>query len=206
MRRGAAGDPADRADLLERLSYECYLTDQMADALDARRAAVARHEATGDHRRLGVGQRWLSRLSWFLGRNGDAERFALAAVGTLEPLGPGADLAMACSNVSHLRMFRGSPQEVLTWGERALAEARSAGDREVEAHALINVGAALWRRGDLVAGRARLDQSFDIALADGLEEHAARAWTNMGTLQASTCMLDRSRADLPRRAGLLRRA
>ena len=75
LRHGAAVDSADRADLLERLSYECYLTDQMADALDARRAAVALHEATGDHRRLGVGQRWLSRLSWFLGRNGDAELY-----------------------------------------------------------------------------------------------------------------------------------
>lgn len=200
LRYGDALDTADRADLLERLSYECYLTDQIADALEARRAVVALHEVAGDARRLGVGQRWLSRLSWFLGRNGDAERYALLAVATLERLGPSADLAMACSNVSHLRMFGGTPQDVLTWGERALAEARAAGDREVEAHALINTGAALWRRGDLIAGRAQLDQSLDIALADGLEEHAARAWTNIGTLQATKCMF--TDAEQTFRAGL----
>ena len=180
---------ADRADLLERLSYECYLTSEPAEALEARRRAVALHQAAGDIRRVGVGQRWLSRLSWFLGLNADAETYAIAAVATLEPLGSNADLAMAYSNVSHLRMMAGTPEEALAWGRRAFDAARAAGDREVEAHALNNMGTAMLRRGDWVQGRARLDQSLDIALADGLEEHAARAWISIGTLQAAKRML-----------------
>ena len=180
---------ADRADLLERLSYECYLTSEPAEALEARREAVALHESAGDTRRLGVGQRWLSRLSWFLGLNADAESYAVAAVATLEPLGCSADLAMAYSNVSHLRMMAGTPEEALAWGRRAYDAAREAGDREVEAHALNNMGTALLRRGDWVEGRARVDQSLDIALADGLEEHAARAWISIGALQAAKRML-----------------
>ncbi len=180
---------ADRADLLERYSYECYLTSQSVEALDARRRAVVLREAIGDARRIGVGERWLSRLSWSLGRNEDAERYAAAAVATLEPLGSGADLAMAYSNVSLLRMKSGTAEEALAWGRRALEAARAAGDREVQAHALNNIGAALLRRGDLLTGRAHLDQSLDIALADGLAEHAARAWVNIGALQAAKRML-----------------
>ena len=88
---------------LGRLSYECYLT-----ASSPRRWTCGGPPSHCTRRpgcaRLGVGQRWLSRLSWFLGRP-RAERYALAAVGTLEPLGAGADLAMAYSNLSQLRML-----------------------------------------------------------------------------------------------------
>jgi DNA-binding CsgD family transcriptional regulator/tetratricopeptide (TPR) repeat protein len=177
--------PAVRAQLLERLSYECYLTGEPLEAFETRLAAVALHEAAGDTRALGGGQRWLSRLAWFLGRSVDAEQYALAAVATLEPLGRGANLAMAYSNVSHLRMMGGTPEETLAWGQRALDEAHAVGDREIEAHALNNMGTALLRRGALVEGRSRLDQSLDIALADGLEEHAARAYVNIGALQTA---------------------
>ncbi len=188
LRHGDDLEPGDRADLLERLSFECYLTDRLAEAFEARRRAVELRESAADVRRLGVGQRWLSRLSWFLGRNPDAERYALAAVSTLEQL-PGADLAMAYSNVSQLRMLGGSPRDALEWGRRALDEARGAGDREVESHALNNMGTALLRRGELTEGMAHLERSLAIALADGHEDHAARAWTNISSLQATKRML-----------------
>ncbi len=184
LRHGATLAAADRADLLERLCYECYLTSQPAEALDARRRALALHEEAGDTRRIGVDQRWISRLCWLLGRTADAERFAADAVATLQPLGAGSDLAMAYSNVSNQRMLSGTTQDALAWGQRALDVARAVGDREVEAHALNNTGTALMRRGD-PQGRIRLDLSLEIALADDLEEHAARAWTNIGVLQAS---------------------
>lgn len=189
VRHGDGLTAADRADLLDRLSYECSVTSQPVEALDARLEAAALHEAAGDVRRLGAAQRWLSRLSWLLGRTADAGRYAAAAVATLEPLGTDAELAMAYSNLSNLYMVGGTTREALAWGRRALDAARAVGDREVEAHALNNIGAALLRRGDLVQGRARLDQSLDIALDAGLDAHAARAWINIGALQAAKRML-----------------
>jgi len=200
LRFGDTLDPAGRADLLDRLSYECYLTNQLAKALETRQGAVALHEAAGDARRVGVGQRWLSRLSWFLSRDADAERYAFAAVSTLQPLGPGADLAMAYSNVSQLRMLSGLNEEALAWGERALVEARAVGNRDVESHALNNIGSTLLRQGNWAEGKARLDRSLDIALTDGLEEHAARVWTNVACHQAITRML--ADAEHTLRAGL----
>lgn len=189
LRHAELMDPATRADALEQLSYECHLTAQPVEALDLRRQAVALRVAAGDLRQVGVGQRWLSRLSWFLGRSAESQRYAVAAVVTLEPLGSSADLAMAYSNLSQLRMLGGSPEEALVWGRLARDAARTVGDREVEAHALNNMGTALLRRGDLVQGRARLDESLAMSLSDGLEEHAARAWSNIGALQASKRML-----------------
>lgn len=200
LRHGDALDSVGRADLLDRLSYECYLTSQLAEAFEARRGAVALHEAAADARALGVGQRWLSRLSWFLGRHEDAERYALAAVATLEPLGSGPELAMAYSNVSQLRMLSDALPEAIAWGERALDEAHAAGDREVESHALNNIGTALLGEGDLIEGQTRLDESLAIALADGLQEHAARAWTNIGSVQATKRMLREAEQTI--RAGL----
>lgn len=200
LRHGGALAPAARADLLEGLSYECGLTSQTVEALDARLEAVALRDAAGDARRLGVDQRWLSRLSWFLGRNDNAKRYARDAVATLEPIGAGADLAMAYSNLSQLQMLSGSTEEALAWGERAREAALAAGDRGVEAHALNNIGTALLYHGSPTEGQARLDQSLEIALADGLEEHAARAWTNIGTGQAAQRML--AEAEQTLRAGI----
>ncbi len=200
LHHGGALAATDRADLLARLSYECYLTSQLAEAIDTRREAVALHKAAGDARRLGVGQRWLSRLSWFLGRHEDAERYALAAVATLELLGSGRELAMAYSNVSQLRMLSGATREGIAWGERALNEAHAGGDREVESHALNNVGTALLCEGDLAEGQALLDESLAIALADGLQEHAARAWTNVGSTLAVKRLLPEAERTL--RTGL----
>jgi hypothetical protein len=71
-----------------------------------------------DARSVGTAQRWLSRLSWVLGQNADSERYAAAAVSTLETLGPGPELAMAYSNLAQLRMLADDNADALHWGRR----------------------------------------------------------------------------------------
>jgi DNA-binding CsgD family transcriptional regulator len=68
------------------------------------------------------------------------------------------------------------------WSTRALQLARDLGDRDVQTHALNNLGTALWRSGEPIEGQARLTQSLDLALADDAHEHAARAYTNLGSV------------------------
>ncbi|HXZ77766.1 MAG TPA: AAA family ATPase [Streptosporangiaceae bacterium] len=171
----------ERAGLLDQLSYECYLTDQIARARDSGLAALAIYEQEQDARSIGTSQRWLSRLTWFFGQNADSERYAAAAVTTLEQLGPGPGLAMAYSNLAQLRMLADNHTEALHWGGKAIEMARRFGDREAEMHALNNVGSVLAWEGELAEGRARLTQSLDMALADDAHEHAARAYTNLGS-------------------------
>jgi DNA-binding CsgD family transcriptional regulator/tetratricopeptide (TPR) repeat protein len=176
---------ADRARLFEALSYECYLTDQLDEALAARREAMELSAQTGDPLAVGTAQRWLSRLSWFLCRNDDSEHYAQQAVATLEPLGDNHELAMAYSNLAQLRMLAQDTAGAVAWGTRAIELARRIGDREAEIHALNNVGAALTIDGDAIAGPQRLARSLDMALADDAHEHAARAYTNLGSGQVS---------------------
>lgn len=177
-------DPTERAHVLEQLSYECYLTDQLPEALTARRQAVEAYELAGDAVAVGTATRWLSRLSWFLGRNAASERYADRAVALLEPFGAGHELAMAYSNVAQLKMLAGEAHDAVAWGRRALEVARSIGDRDVEIHALNNVGTALLGEHDSADGRAHLRRSLELALADDAHEHVARAYTNLGSTAA----------------------
>jgi len=189
-----------RAVLLAQLSQECYLTDQRERALASRLEALEIYQREGDALAVGTSQRWLSRLSWFLGQNADSERYAAAAVATLEPLEPGRELAMAYSNLSQLRMLASDATQAVQWGTKAIDLARGLGDREAETHALNNVGTALALAGDVAEGRARLAQSLDLALADDAHEHAARAYNNLGEMGVVNRMF--TDADWHLRAGI----
>jgi len=181
----AAPGGVGRAPLFEALAYECYLTNQLPEAISARQRALDLFELEGNAARVGDSQRWLSRLSWFLGRNDDAERYGAQAVASLEPLGESHELAMAYSNLSQLRMLANDTDSAREWGGRALDLARRLGDREVEIHALNNIGSALCFAGRTLEGEALLQRSLDLALADDAHEHVARAYTNLGSVAAA---------------------
>ena len=170
--------PAERAELLEGRSFECYL---MADS-DA--AIQARQEATDIWRRLdrpereGDGVRWLSRLFWQAGNKQEADRYADEAIAILEPLAPGPALAMAYSNRAQLHGLAEEHAAALGWGRRALALAWELGETEIMVHALTNIGADELRLGD-EAGRAKLETALATALAHELHDHVARAYANL---------------------------
>jgi DNA-binding CsgD family transcriptional regulator/tetratricopeptide (TPR) repeat protein len=189
-----------RARLCEALSYECYVTDQVEEALVARQQAMELFELAGDTERVGAAQRWLSRFSWFLGRNDDAERYASRAIETLEPFGDGHELAMAYSNMAQLRALSHDADDAVEWGGRALDLAHRLDDREVRTHALNNVGTAMRMLGKAADGRQMLTRSLDIALADDAHEHAARAYTNLGFSAAASREFASAEHDL--RAGI----
>lgn len=170
----------ERADVLETLAYECYLTQQEAEALQHRQAALAIWRALGDRLREGDTLRWISRLQWFAGNNGEARAAAAEAIAVLETLPPGPELAMAWSNRAQLHMLAQETGEAVAWGTRAIELATRLGDDAILAHALNNVGTAesLARR---EGGAAKLEESLRISLARGYQEHAARAWTNLGS-------------------------
>ena len=171
----------EKAVLLERRSYECYLTDQMVDAIEAREQALACHRELGDGIAEGDDRRWLSRLHWFHGQNADAERFAAEAVEQLEQLPPGPELAMAYSNRAQLAMLASDSAAAADWGGRAIALAESLGEEEIVIHALNNVGSAAFEAGG-VDGREALEQSLSMAKAAGYEEHVARAYCNLTSI------------------------
>ena len=174
-------DDVSRASLLDHLSYECYLTDELDEALAYRRELLDLHERAADPLASGDTERWMSRLLWFLGRNAESEAYAARAVDVLQPLGNTRELAMAYSNMAQLRMLAADTTGAIDWAERALQLAELLDDRDTRTHALNNLGTAMAFTDDALEGTTRIMQSLELALADDAEEHAARAHTNLGS-------------------------
>jgi len=177
--------PERQAALLEGRAYECYLTGQIEEAVQARQAALRIWRQLDRSDQVGQTLRWLSRLSWFLGRSREAEQYAAEAVQLLETLSPGAELAMAYSNRAQLSMLADNTAEAVRWGERAIVLAESLGDAETLVHALNNVGTAQLTAQD-EQGRVHLERSLQLALERGWEEHVSRAYTNLACCAVST--------------------
>ena len=138
------------------------------------------HRLAGDRLREGDAHRWLSRLAWFSGDGANAEDEARLAIELLVPLGPGRELAMAYSNLAQLRMLTSDEPGSIEWGMHAVALAEELGEAEILAHALNNVGTSEMRVG-IATGRGKLERSLALALDHDLEEHVARAYTNLGS-------------------------
>ena len=176
--------PRERAILLEERAYECYLTDQIQQAIEARQEALEIWRKCDDPLKQGENLRWLSRLSWFLGRHARAEEMAQAALEVLERQPPGLQLAMAYSNQAQLSMLAQDNEAAITWGEKAIALALQLGHSATLVHAQNNVGTARLFSGD-EQGWELLEQSLSGARAANLEEHVARAFTNLASAAVS---------------------
>ncbi len=175
----AEGLPAEeRAALQEGLAEECYLLGQMEEAKQARLAAFQTWRQGKRVEQVGHTLRWLSWLSWVLGQKGEAVAYATEAVQVLESLPPGSELAMAYSNKAQLAMNADEHAEAIRWGEQTMALAGRVGDGPTLVHALTTVGVAHLARGNQ-HGWGLLEQSLQLALLQGFEEPAARAYTNL---------------------------
>ncbi len=183
--------PTRHAELLMAFAYECYLTDQVDQGIDALRKARGIWCQEGEKVQEGASLRWLSRLYWVAGKNAEAETAAAAAIEMLEQSPPGRELAMAYSNRAQLRMLARDSEQAVNWGKRAIAIAEQIGDVETLAHALNNVGTAQLLCGE-DQGREHVERSLTLALAGGLEDHAARAYTNLGSGFGAIYQFDRA--------------
>jgi DNA-binding CsgD family transcriptional regulator len=91
----------------------------------------------------------------------------------------------------------------MRWAERAIELAQRLDDRETLSHALTNIGSARFHGGD-ARGREDLERGLQVALDAGLENHAARALCNLGTIAAELLMYRHAREDLDRGLAFVR--
>jgi DNA-binding CsgD family transcriptional regulator/tetratricopeptide (TPR) repeat protein len=178
LRYGDLLSSEERADLLERSSYECYVTGQISDAWTARRQALELWRQLGNKLRQGDNLRWMSRFAWYLGRKEEADACGNEAIKVLEALPVSPELAWAYSNRAQLHMLAGQTDEAVSWASRAIELAQKFGATETLVHALNNVGFALLLANDQ-QGWEKLEESLRLSLAHNLEEHASRAFTNL---------------------------
>jgi DNA-binding CsgD family transcriptional regulator/tetratricopeptide (TPR) repeat protein len=178
---------AERAALHERHAYECYLTDQIAEALRAREAALAIWQRCGEREREAHTLRWLSRLSWFQGRTDRAVTLAESALALHQALPPSVERAWATSNRAQLHMLMGEVAAAVERGGQAIALAEQLDAQEVQVHALNNVGAALYVDESATPaarerGREALERSLALAHAHPWPEHVSRAYVNLASV------------------------
>src|SRR4029453_18753690 len=98
LRFGASLGLEEKAELLERRAYACYLIGELDEALDAQQRALECRRRLGDRRSEGDSLRALSRLLRYVGRTEEALAVGQEAVTMLEPPHPGAGLGMANCN------------------------------------------------------------------------------------------------------------
>lgn len=168
--------------LYESYAYECYLTNQIKDAIIYQEKALKIWNEKNDIEKTGNCMRFLSRLWWFDGNRKKAEDYASRAIGVLDKQLPSKAKAMALSTMSQLKMLADQPDECIYWGEKAIAMAKELGDEEILSHALNNVGdIRIKEPPTMQKGLELLQESLQIALKNSYHEHAARAYTNMGS-------------------------
>lgn len=181
LRYASGLDDEQRGALLDDLSYECFLTGQLDEALQTCMEALAIWRTPGYTEQLGRALRLLSRISWTLGHNEDAERYAEEAVVLLETLPPSRELAMAYGNMSQLRMQVSDDENALRWGERAIELAERLHENEIVCYALISIASAEVCLGD-EKGQTRMAHGLQLALENGYEEQVARAYANLAEI------------------------
>jgi DNA-binding CsgD family transcriptional regulator len=174
LRFSDALPPERRAELLERRGYECMLTDQNEDSLDALQRAIALRHELGDVRSEGEGLQRLADVLWCPGRIAEARDAAQRAVSVLGRVEPGRELAMAYCRLAQLCMDAEDVAGAVAWGAQALELAEALGETEMVIHVLNSVGTARFLHGD-IAGREQLERSLALAADAGLDEGVCRA-------------------------------
>jgi DNA-binding CsgD family transcriptional regulator/Tfp pilus assembly protein PilF len=169
--------------LYESYAYECYLTNQIKEAIIYTGKSLDIWKEKNDTEQTGNCMRFLSRLWWLDGNRKKAESFGEQAIEALNNMPSSRIKAMALSNMSHLKMLFDEADECIKWGEKAVTIAREQADEETLSHALNNVGAVqMLIKSSQNKGIELLRQSLDIALKNSYHEHAARAYTNLGSI------------------------
>jgi DNA-binding CsgD family transcriptional regulator len=170
-------DLAGRADLLECLAEELYLTDRLDAAIRARTQALQLRHQIGDVVAVGEGHRVLSLFEWYAADLLSAEREDDAAISILSEAGEPRALGYALANRAYLAAGRGDMAKGLQAGHDAQRIAHDLGDDAL--HTTASIGMALVRlsggdhaaRSDLIAARdaglrLHLDQLVSVPMSN----------------------------------------
>jgi DNA-binding CsgD family transcriptional regulator len=169
---------SERAELLEHRAYECMLTDQTDEALDAARGALTIRATLRDTQSQSATLQLLSNVLWCPGYVAESTAAARQAFELLEDGPPARELALACSQLAQLSKDAEELDAAVHWGIRAQELATALDETEIYVHALTTVGTARFLVGD-PAGREQLEQARALALDAGLEEEVGRADINL---------------------------
>ncbi|HEX6029872.1 MAG TPA: AAA family ATPase [Tepidiformaceae bacterium] len=171
--------PMERAALLERRSYECYLVDDRPDALATLEEAIELYRSVGNQLKEGLALASLAFRRWCASDTSGAEQAAAESVALLDLLPPGIELARAYAAASSIAMNLAKGDLAITLGERALALSEEFEDRQTLVSQLNQSGTAALLLGRLDEGLPLLERSIAIAKDSGLEADVGRGYIHL---------------------------
>jgi hypothetical protein len=167
LRYAGSMAPAELAGLLGRRATECYLTNQIDEAVAAQERAVECYRALGDRRGEAAALCALSSILWCPGRIAESERAGRDALDALAGLEPGRELALAYANLGALAWWEDADSAV-AWAARAADLAERLGEKEILFEARMQIEALRYARG-AHEGRLHLESALEEATRMGLE-------------------------------------
>jgi DNA-binding CsgD family transcriptional regulator/tetratricopeptide (TPR) repeat protein len=170
--------PEERADLLEGLAAEAYLTVPGDDAVASLSKALDIHRSRGD---LLAEGRILRQVARHLLRNWrltGALTTAEQAVSVLEQLPPHPELALACVLLSGCYAMVARNPDAISWSEKAIRLGEELGCPQAVYGGLNNIGTIEILRGDLIGVR-KLERSRDLAERAGNCLGVGRAYLHL---------------------------
>src|SRR5690606_307140 len=177
--------------VLEEYARECLLASQLEEAAAALEEAIALR-GDGDRERVGADLALLSEVRWAQAQGPESEKAARQAIEILEDLPESPALAAAYAALAKLAMVDVRNEEVVTWGERAVAVARKTGDVGVLAHALNTLGSARLRIDP--SDDETLLESLQVGIDNGLHDGTiARAYLNLAVCHLENMQYDPAR-------------
>jgi DNA-binding CsgD family transcriptional regulator len=174
LRYAGSLSPVELAGLLERCAQECYLTDQIDEAVAAQERALECYRALADRRSEGAALCRLSGILWCPGRIAESERAGSEAVDALACLDPGRELALAYANLAALAWWEDA-ETAVAWATRANEIAERIGETEILFETRSQIDALSYANG-AEEGKVRLERALERATQLGLEIEVARMW------------------------------
>jgi DNA-binding CsgD family transcriptional regulator len=167
-----------RATLNAAYAFECYLIDDVAEAVAVQQEVIALWTSAGDASEEGHAISELAQYLWWNGQTEEARAAVARAIAILEALPAGSNLARAYGRQAQLQMVAGDNAIAIESGRRAVDLAEQLGEEAVVVHALNTIGSAESCMG-FESGVSKLEESLRRARAADLEEDIARAFNNL---------------------------
>ncbi|WP_448811297.1 helix-turn-helix transcriptional regulator [Agromyces bauzanensis] len=169
-----AGEPAERADLLERLSYEEYMVSHLPEAIEAIADARRVWSTVGDRRRLAAAHGQQALIEYYAADRRQAERHVGLAIEEVDSPG----YAAAWATRMYLQLRRSDVDAVKATALIADDVARERHDDDVRLRSQIFVAAAEVLNGSPTARTQLLDWA-DEARVLGYDEAASTGYSNL---------------------------
>lgn len=193
LRFGGSLPLHQRAELLERLSEEQHVIADHDAAIASARETLDCYRKLGDRRKQADALCALAGHLYCPGEgNEEAAVYTRQAVEVLAGEPPCRELVGAYASMASMYMNSEDADGAFEWGLRAVELAEDLGERDMLVAAQNDLGTMEYLIG-VPGGRERLERSLRLALEEGFDKHAARAFMHLAWV--ATRVRDYGRAE-----------